>query len=364
MKVAIVYDRINKFGGAERVLLSLHRIFPEAPIYTLVHEPKTSQWAKDITVIPTFLNKFSFLRRRHEWLSPIAPLAFETLNLSEYDVVISVTSGDAKSVITRPHQLHVCYCLTPTRYFWSGEAEYAGDKKFKLIPGFLKDYFKSVDLLTSTRPDYYISISEEVNKRVKKFYNRDSSIIYPPIEDKFYSNNLISHDNREYYLVIGRLVPYKKFDLAIAAFNKLKLPLVVIGAGSEYEKLRQMASPNISFVGAVDDHRLIEYYRHAKAVIFPQEEDFGLVPIEAQASGTPVIAFGKGGALETVIHKKTGYLFPEQTIDSLANAVKEFRKLVFKPKLCVDNSNIFNYSSFEKQFSDEVKRLWKNHQEV
>lgn len=364
MKIALVYDRINKFGGAERVLLSLHRLFPEAPIFTLVHEPQSSRWSEGIQVIPTFLNRLSFLRQRHEWLSPLAPLAFESLNLSGFDVVVSITSSDAKSVITKPHQLHLCYCLTPTRYFWSGEGEYSGDIKMKLIPRFVKDYFRAVDLLTSTRPDHYIAISDEVKNRVKKYYKRESSVIYPSIEDKFYSMTPVSYDNRDYYLIVSRLVPYKKVDLAITVFNKLKLPLVIIGTGNESESLKRQSQSNITFVDNVDDDRLIEYYRHAKAVIFPQDEDFGLVPLEAQALGTPVIAFGQGGALETVIHLKTGYLFPEQTAESLAAAILASRKIHFDPRLSVENAARFNYSTFSKQFSEAVTSLWHQHQSL
>jgi len=362
MKIALVYDRINKFGGAERLLLSLHRLYPEAPIFTLVHEPKTSKWAEGIKIIPTFLNKVPLLRKRHEWLVPIAPLAFETHDLSDFEIIISVTSSDAKSVITRPNQLHVCYCLTPSRYFWSGETEYASDKKFKLIPKTVKNYFKSVDMVTSVRPDEYIAISNEVKNRVKKYYKRNASVVYPSIEDKFYSNSPISLDNRDYYLIVSRLVPYKKVDLAISVFNKLKLPLVVIGLGSELGNLRKMAGSNIAFVGMVDDNRLIQYYRHAKAVIFPQNEDFGLVPIEAQASGTPVIAYAEGGALETVIHLETGYLFEEQTEDSLIHAINQFRKTSFSSKKCVKNASRFTPASFSEEFSKEVNRLWENHQ--
>jgi len=362
MKVALVYDRVNKFGGAERLLLSLHRIFPSAPIFTLVHDPLTSDWAKSITVVPTFLNQIPFLRQWHEWLSPVAPLAFETLNLSSYDVVISITSGDAKSVITKPHQLHICYCLTPSRYFWSGGGDYADDIKFKLIPSFLKEYFKYVDLVTSVRPDQYLSISNEVKNRVKIYYKRNSLVIHPPIEDKFYTKEFISLDNRDYFLVVSRLVPYKKVDLAIVAFNKLKLPLVIVGTGTEMKKYHKLASPNITFVGSVDDRRLTQYYRHAKAVIFPQVEDFGLVPLEAQACGTPVIAYAKGGALETVVHQKTGYLFKEQTVESLVLAINEFQKISFSPKICQENANRFNYSLFSQKFSGEINHLWREHQ--
>lgn len=364
MKVALVYDRVNKFGGAERLMLALHSIYPDAPIYTLVHDKTTSEWANDIQIIPTFLNKVPFFRKRHELLAPIAPLAFETLDLSEFDVVISVTSSDAKSIITKPNQLHICYCLTPTRYFWSGEGEYSEDIKMKLIPDFLKSYFRSIDLLTSTRPDEYISISNEVEKRVKKYYKRDSEVIYPPIEDKFYSFNPISIHNREYFLVVSRLVPYKKVDLVIEAFNKLKFPLVIIGSGNEENILKSKAGGNISFLGQVEDHRLLEYYRRAKAVIFPQLEDFGLVPLEAQALGTPVIAYAGGGALETVIPGKTGYLFEEQTPNSLIDAVKKFSGRSFSPIECIENAREFNYSGFKKNFAGHVDKLWKKHSKI
>ena len=362
-KVALVYDRVNKIGGAERVLLSLHNIFPDAPIFTLVHDKAAAKWATGIQIIPTFLNKIPLLRTRHEWLAPIAPMAFESLDLGGFDVVISVTSGDAKSVITRPNQLHICYCLTPTRYFWSGEGEYSKDKKMRILPSLLKKYFCTIDLLTSSRPDHYISISSEVQRRVKKYYNRDSKIIFPPIEDKFYSKKTISSDNRDYYLSVGRLVPYKKVHLTVLAFNKLKLPLIVVGIGSEMEKLKKIALSNISFVGDVDDTRLSEFYRYAKAVIFPQEEDFGIVPLEAQASGTPVIAFAKGGALETVLSNKTGVFFADQTVKSLADAVQQFEKIAVKPDDCIANAQKFTDAIFHQKMKATVLDLWQNHKQ-
>lgn len=357
MKIALVYDRVNKFGGAERLLLSIHRLFPKAPIFTLVFNSGTATWAKGIKVYPTFLNLLPFLRSNHEWLSPIAPLAFEALNLSAYDLIISITSSDAKSILTKPGQLHVCYCLTPTRYFWSGVHEYLKDIKYKIIPHFLMEYFKYVDIVTSSRPDHYISISNEVNKRVKKYYNRESLVVYPPIEDKFYSKKLISMDKRDYFLIVSRLVPYKKVDLAILAFNKLGLPLVVVGIGSETEKLKKLAKENITFAGAVDDLKLIEYYRHAKAVVFPQDEDFGLVPLEAQACGTPVIAYAKGGALETIIDKKTGCFFEKQTVESLVSAINLCSEYKIKAVDCQKNALRFNFSTFSRQFLLEIKRL-------
>jgi glycosyltransferase involved in cell wall biosynthesis len=361
MKVALVYDRVNKFGGAERVLLALHKIFPDAPLYTLVYDPKSASWAREFKVVPTFVNKIGLLRNKHEWLAPIAAMAFESLDLREFDVIISVTSGDAKAVITKPNQLHICYCLTPTRYFWSGAEQYSQDNKLKITPKRLRNYFRTADLLISQRPDEYIAISNEVKDRIKKYYHRESSVIYPSIDDKFYSKEYLPVSERNSYLIVSRLVPYKKVDLAIKAFNILKKPLTVVGTGSEFSHLKNIAGQTISFTGAVTDDQLINYYRHSKAVIFPQDEDYGLVPIEAQACGTPVIAFGKGGALETVIPDKTGVFFRQQTPNSLVEAVEKFEKLPIKPENCHQNALRFDNRSFSDKFLREVQRLWSNY---
>lgn len=357
MKIALVYDRVNKFGGAERVLLSLHQLFPEAPLFTLVYDQASAPWASVFKVIPTFINKIGFLRNKHEWLSPIAAMAFESFDFQDYDVVINVTSGDAKAIMTKPNQLHICYCLTPTRYFWSGEDQYVGDTKFKIIPKWLHEYFRTADLLISKRPDEYIAISDEVKNRITKYYNRESTVVYPAIDDKFYSKVFTPENKRIYYLIVSRLVPYKKVDLAIMAFNKLKLPLIVVGIGSQLQKLKRIAGDNIKFAGAVDDSKLIELYRSAKATIFPQEEDYGLVPIESQACGTPVIAYGKGGALETIKNNTTGVFFNKQTVDSLVEAVNRFEKLSLNASDCYKNSLRFSSKNFNKEFLDYLSNV-------
>lgn len=359
MKVALVYDRVNKFGGAERVLLTLHELFPDAPLYTLVYEPTQAKWADAFTVHPTFLNSIPFLRTRHEMLAPLAPLAFETQNFDDYDLVISITSSDAKAILTKPKTLHVCYCLTPTRYFWSGEGEYQNDPKMKFLPRMIKKYLRTVDLLTSMRPDAYIAISQEVKNRIKSFYGRDSLVVYPSIEDKFFTKKPKSASSREYYLVVSRLVPYKKVDLVIKAFNKLNSPLLIIGTGSEEIQLKKMASgnKNIKFLGHIDDTKLTRYYQNAKAVIFPQEEDYGLVPLEAQASGTPVIAYGKGGALETIVSMETGVFFSKQTPSSLVIAINKFEKTAIKYSDCIDQAKKFSNSIFKKNFLAAIDQL-------
>lgn len=361
MKVALVYDRVNKFGGAERVLLRLHEIFPDAPLFTLVYDPKSAPWASVFRVESTFLNKIKLFRTRHEWLAPIASMAFESFNLREFNVVISITSSDAKAIITKPGQLHICYCLTPTRYFWSGENQYVNDIKLKLIPKWLYKYFRTEDLLISKRPDQYIAISNEVKSRIEKYYNRDSLIIYPSIDDIFYSKDYTPINKRNFYLIVNRLISYKRIDLAIQVFNILKKPLFVVGIGSELENLKNIAGKTIKFMGAIDDTKLIDLYKHAKAVIFPQEEDFGLVPIESQACGTPVIAYGNGGALETVINNKTGIFFEEQSVESLTKAINQFEKLTINPEDCHKNALRFTTRKFEKEFSGKVYTLWQKH---
>ncbi len=349
MKVAIVYDRVNKYGGAERFLETILDIFPKAPIFTLVASTYLPSWSRKNKVYPTFLNWFPFLRTRHELLAPIAPMAFETHNLKDYDLIISVTSADAKSVVTLPHQTHICICLTPTRYLWSGQKEYRKDPKLKFLPQFLLKYFKFVDLLLSTRPDYFIAISKEVKKRIQKYYHRESTVIYPPVDNQFFVKKPVNQKSRKYYLIVSRLVPYKKIDLVISAFNKNKQKLIIVGEGSELNILQKQAKRNIKFVGLVHDEELKQYYQNAKAVIFPQREDFGLVPLESQASGTPVIAYNYGGAKETIVKNQTGIFFQHQTVTSINLAIKKFSKLNIEYDACLNNAKKFNTLRFKKE---------------
>lgn len=354
MRVAIIYDRVNKYGGAERFIQSLLKIFPKAPIYTLVSNSRAN-WQGNHQVYPTFLNHFFFLRNRHELLSAVAPLAFETHDLSNYDLLISVTSSDAKAIITSPNQVHLCFCLTPTRYLWSGYSDYKKDLKLKLLPKVLLKYFRLVDYITSTRPDYFIAISKEVKKRIFKYYHRNSTVIYPPVDDIFFKK--ITYKERDNYLIVSRLVPYKKVDMVIKLFNKTNRKLIIVGTGNQLNKLKKLARGNITFLGEVSNSELIKNYQQAKAVIFPQWEDFGLVPLESQACGTPVIAYKKGGALETVIDGKTGILFKNQTIKSLENALVRFESSFFNKQDCVKNASLFRYSSFRKKIQGFIKQL-------
>ncbi len=323
MKVAIVYDRVNKWGGAERVLLTLHEIFPKAPLYTSVYNPRKALWAKAFPSVETsFLQKLPFIRNHHEIFPFLMPIAFEYFNFEGYDLVISVTSEAAKGILTKPSTLHICYCLTPTRYLWSHYHFYFKSKLFSFFSKPIVGYLRYWDKIAAQRPDVMVGISKAVQERIRKFYGRTSQLIYPPVDvRKIVRISKKSVSRKKYYLVVSRLVPYKRVDLVIEAFNDLALPLVIVGVGSEEKKLRSLARKNITFKSFVREDELIKLYIDAKALIQPQEEDFGMVAVEAQAAGTPVIAYRKGGAKETVIEGKTGIFFDEQSKESIIEAV-------------------------------------------
>lgn len=356
MKVALVYDRVNKWGGAERVLVALHEIFPEAPLYTAVYSQKKARWAKIFPkVVPSFLQKIPLMQDKHEFLGTLTPLAFESFDFSEYDLVISVTSEAAKGIITKPGTLHLCYCLTPTRYLWSGHDIYFPKGSFlRRISAPAVGYLRKWDKIAAQRPDVMVGISNAVKARISKYYGRDSLVIFPPVDvNKFTS---ISPPIREnFFLIVNRLVPYKRVDLAVAAFNQLGLPLVVVGTGSEERKLKAMAKSNIKFVGSLTDAGLAGYYRRCTALVFPQEEDFGIVTVEAQAAGAPVIAFKAGGALDTVIDGKTGVFFEKQTVVSLVRAIKKFKHLKFNGQDLTKNAGKFSKENFKRRFIKLIK---------
>ena len=323
MKVALVYDRVNKIGGAERVLEVLHEIWPEAPLYTAVYYPPGAPWAKKFKVIPSFLNKWPLAKKHHELYPWLTPLAFESFDFSDFDLVISITSAEAKGIITKPKTKHFCYCLTPTRYLWSGYSDYFFNKGLRWLAQPMVGWMRNWDKIAAQRPDEYLAISQEVQRRIKKYYHRESIVLYPPIDtEKFYPTE--KNQNGDYFLIVSRLVSYKKIDLAVKAFNKLCLPLKIVGTGNQMFKLKTSAASNIEFLGELTDQELLSYYQDCRALIFPQKEDFGLVPLEAQSCGKPVIAFAGGGALETVIEGKTGTFFKPQSVKALMEKVKNF----------------------------------------
>ena len=376
MKTALVYDRVNKWGGAERVLLALHKLFPDAPLYTSVYDRKNTAWADNLNIKTSFLQNILYAKSHHELIPFLMPIAFEQFNFDEYDLVISVTSEAAKGIITKPHTRHICYCLTPTRYLWSGYDEYFKNPLFKYVSLPIVSYLKSWDKIASNRPDMFIAISNEVKKRIKKYYELDSEVIYPPVllEQDFpscHSRSLPCHsreggnpdqqkyksESSPYFLIVSRLVSYKRIELAIQACNRLHLQLEIIGMGKEESNLKKIAGPTISFLGNVTDKELAMFYKNCQALIFPGIEDFGLTVIEAQEYGKPVIAYRAGGALETVKEEKTGIFFERLEKDSLVNALQRFGKYNFDSQDCKEQAAKFSFENFKNKFLSLVEKV-------
>jgi len=370
MKVALVYDRVNKWGGAERVLLALKEIFPTAPLYTSVYHEKTASWAKVFTIRTSFLQKFPYATSHHELLATLMPVAFESFSFDNYDLVISVTSEAAKGIITKSHTTHVCICLTPTRYLWSGYNEYFANGAFRFLSKPVVAYLQKWDQQAAQRPDMFIAISKEVQERIKRYYNRESTVIYPPVTLADHSIDAKSQKNQSFFLAVSRLVPYKRVDIAIEACNKLKLPLKIIGQGVEEKKLRKIAGPTIEFLGSVTDSELIKYYKSCCGLIFPGKEDFGLSIVEANKFATPVIAFRGGGALETVIEGKTGEFFYPQTSGALVQKLQFLLKkgIVFSKEVyseaCIKQAKKFTNEQFNTLFLALIDAFLKKRERI
>lgn len=358
MKVALVYDRINKWGGAERVLLSLHKIFPKAPIFTSVYNKKTALWAEVFDVKTSFLQKMPKAKTSHEILAPLMPIAFESFGFDDYDLVISVTSEAAKGIITKDKTLHICYCLTPTRYLWSGYEDYFKNSLLKTLSKPAVSYLRRWDKIASKRPDTLVSISKEVKERIKKYYDRDSFLIHPPmtlIKNKT-GNRTGLKKEKDFYLIVSRLVSYKKIDIAIKAFNYLKYPLKIVGIGSEEKNLKKLAGPNIEFLGRLTDDELSFYYKNCKALIFPGIEDFGLVMAEAQSFGKPVIAYKGGGALDIIKEGITGEFFKEQSPFSLKKVLENVNNKRYNTKLLQFSSKKFSEDNFDRKLEKLIEK--------
>ena len=349
MKVAIVYDRVNKIGGAERVLESLKEIFPNSILFTSVYNKKTAPWSKKFTIKTSFLQGLPIISNHHELIPYLMPLAFESFSFDNFDLVLSVTSEASKGVIVPIGVTHVCICLTPTRYLWSGYEGYFKNKLLEFISKPAIWYLRKWDLVASKRPDYMIAISQTVKDRIKKYYKRESTIIYPPADRLFkskYKKVIIPEKN--YFLVVSRLVDYKRVDLAVKACTKLKLPLVVVGEGNELERLEAIAGETVVFKGKVSEDLLVSYYKNCRALIFPGIEDFGITMVEVQLAGKPVIAFAKGGASEIVVGGKTGVFFQAQTVSSLCDVLIKFKDSRYNGSYCRKNAQRFSEMKFRK----------------
>jgi len=363
MRVALVHDFLTQYGGAEKVLEAFHEIWPQAPIFTLFYDPKMmGGYFKDCNIKVSPIQNLPFGAKKYRWYLPFMPSAIERFNLSEFDLVISDCSAYSKGVLTKPGTMHISYLHTPTRYLWSDAYEYIDSLKGaeKLVSKFLSPILTRLriwDQIAAQRPNYIIANSGFVAQRIKHYYKRDSHVIYPPVEISKFS---IANKIQDYYLIISRLCPYKKVDLAIKAFNKLKMPLKIIGTGED-KSLRKIAGPNIEFLGFVSDKEKAKYLSHCKAFIFPQEEDFGITPIEAMASGRPVIAYKRGGALETVVDGLTGKFFKNQTTEDLMEAVLKLNLNKIKPEKIREHAEKFSKKQFKKDIKNFVQeRLEEN----
>ena len=354
MKVAIVHDWLTNMGGAEQVVINFKDIYPKAPIYTTFYNPDNlDNRLKNLEVKTSFLQKKKMITN-HKKYFPLMPLAFENFNLNEYDVILSSSSCCAKGVITKPESIHICYCHTPMRYAWELRDDYIngmGKIKRRLIK-ILLHYMRIWDLANSNRVDYFIANSTAVQKRIKKHYKRDSVVINPPVRCQLFN---ISENDGDYYFIVSRLVSYKRFDLAVKACKELGKKLIVIGDGPERNRLEELAknNNNIKFLGKQSDEIVKKYMQECKALLYPGKEDFGIVPVEVQACGRPVIAFGEGGVLDSVIDQKTGIFFKEQTVESLKQAIEKFETMKFNKKEIREHALRFD----EKVFQEKIKNF-------
>ena len=363
MKTALVHEFLITWGGSDLVVQKFAEIYPEAPIYTSIYdENQIGAHFEGKRIITSFLQKVPFSKTKHRFLMPFFPLAFESFDLNGYDVVLSSHHMSAKSVITPAETCHICFVHTPMRYAWDHFPQYMSEfGHIAQIPmRILFHYLRMHDVTAANRVDYFIANAHNVARRIKKHYRRDAEVIHSPVlADKF----SISEKIDDYYLVVSRLVPYKRVDLAVEAFNKLGKKLLVAGSGPELNSLKKSAGPNIEFLGFVPDEQIPEYYSKCRAFVFPGDEDFGITPLEAQASGRPVIAYGSGGALETVVGGKTGVFFEEQKIDSLIEAVNKFERIEFDPVKIRSHAEQFDVSVFKRKIAEFVESKyseWKS----
>lgn len=375
MKKALVHDWYTVYGGAERCIESFTNLWDDfdhfSLVDTLTHEQRKII-LKGKNVKTSFIQKMPFGKKKYRSYLPLFPLAIEQLDLSKYELIISSSSSVAKGVLTRPDQLHISYVYSPVRYAWDLYFQYLNESGLNRgFKGILARYFlhklRGWDLSTANRPDYYIAISKYVAARIKKIYNKESLVIYPPVDVESFT---ISNITEDYYITCSRMVPYKKIDLIVEAFSKTNKKLIVIGDGPDFKKIKKIAASNVNLMGFVGKNQMIKLVKEARAFIFAAEEDFGIAPIEAQASGVPVIAFAKGGALETIngaftidddVVGKTGVFFKEQTVDSLLNAIRFFEtyETSFDKQTIRENSKQFSTKRFEKEFKETVDLLYK-----
>lgn len=364
-KVAVVHDFLYCYAGAEKVLEQIIGIFPDAELFSIFDFlPENERgFIHGKTVHSTFIQKLPLASRKHRHYLPLMPIAIEQLDVSAYDIVISSSYLAAKGVITSPSQLHVCYCHSPARYAWDLQHQYLAESGLtrglkSLLVRAILHYIRTWDTRTANGVDLFVSNSNFVGRRIEKVYRRQSTTIYPPVDTKVFTQ---VDEKDDFYVTASRMVPYKRIDLIVEAFNRMpNRRLVVVGDGPDFEKIKAIAKPNIRLVGHQPVEILREYMQRARAFLFAAEEDFGIAPVEAQACGTPVIAYGRGGATESVIANRTGIFFDEQTPEAIVDAVQAFEK---KPrwdvKVIRESAERFSVERFRKELGDLVNEAWE-----
>jgi glycosyltransferase involved in cell wall biosynthesis len=361
MKLAIVHDFLNQYGGAEKVIEAMHEVFPDAPIFTSIYDPGNMPAVfKRMDIRISFMQKLPFIQKHFKKYFLLYPIAFKNFDLAGYDIILSSSSAYAKGIKVPKNALHICYCYTPARFIWRYK-DYMKKENINIIAkttiSLLTSSLKKWDLGTSNNVDFFVSTCKNVAGRVKNVYDRNSDIIYPPVEtDKFYVREI----TEDYFLIVSRLNAYKRIDIAVDAFNELNLPLHIVGAGPHLKHLKNKAGSNIEFLGQLSDKALAQEYSECRAVIFPGEEDFGIVPLEANASGRPVIAYAAGGALETIRNGVNGIFFYEQTAVSLIEAVKNFMRdeNIFISDKIRENALVFGKEHFKKSLNEFVSEKY------
>jgi|SRR3989339_1275303 len=361
MKIALVHDFLIQAGGAEKTLEVFQEIWPKAPTYTLFFDPKKLPTFSGRDIRTSFLQRLPLALEKYQWYIMLMPTATEHYDLSEFDLVLSSTSAFAKGIITKPGAIHICYCHTPTRFLWSDTHSYIQELR---VPTFVKailppllSRLRSWDQQAADRVDVFIANSKTVQERIKKYYHRDSHVIYPPVETQ---NFHLSNAPKTYFLTGGRLVPYKRYDLVVEAANKTGIPLKIFGDGPVEADLRKMAKSNIEFCGRVSEKQKAELYANAKAFIHPQEEDFGITAVESMASGRPVIAYKKGGATETVVEGLSGEFLESQTWEELADHMIRFDEHRYDSVKIKHHADQFSHKRFVEELKTFVEKTYAN----
>jgi len=363
VKLAIVHDYLNQMGGAEKVVEVFHDMYPSAPIFTSVYIPENvSEKFKTADIRTSFMQKLPFVRKFSRHYLATYPYAFELFDFSEYDIILSSSSAFAKGAITGPDTCHICYCHTPMRFAWQYFSYIERERlsaPVRLILPYIVHRVRRWDEITVNRVDHYVANSREVERRIRKYYRRNSTVICPPVETNRFR---VTEEDDGSFVIMSRLLAYKRVDVAIQAANMLRFPLKIIGAGRDEKRLKEMAGPTVEFLGRLSDADVQTCLQRCRALIFPGLEDFGIVPVEAMACGKPIIAYGRGGALDTVIDGVTGLFFAEQTAESLVKAIDAFRPDEFDPYQIRKHAETFDVSVFRRKMKQFIEEKYEQHQ--